>query len=92
MLCKVSGMQIQSAFNSSLMGIQTASESLKDISQSIASSSLPSKTADTNQLGAGSDTVADLVSLIEDKNTSAANVKALQTASDMLGTIIDIKA
>jgi hypothetical protein len=37
-------------------------------------------------------TTDSLVSLLENRNNAQANIKALQSQSEMLGNIIDIKA
>jgi hypothetical protein len=102
-------MQIQSGFNTSVYGLQKASDGITKNAEDIASQSLSNKQEQTglenNQQARQGQTVADafnepekpsttdsLVSLLENRNNAQANIKALQSQSEMLGNIIDIKA
>lgn len=89
-------MQIQSGFSASLAGLQKASDGITQTSANIASDSLqkPAEQSASNNIGQNQapSTVDNLTSLLEQRNLADANLKALQTSSDVLGNIIDIKA
>jgi hypothetical protein len=77
-------MQIQSVFNANLQGIQKASQGITETSSDIAQSLSKDKANAT-------DNTENLVNLIEDKNVAAANIKALETTNEVLGSLINIK-
>ena len=104
-------MEIQSAFNASLTGIQRASDGITQTSRNIAQDSLSSsgnpaeqaalqqqeqqqaQTPANQQVALQSErpsTTDNLVNLVEDRNASAANVRALEVSNEVLGSIIDI--
>jgi flagellar basal body rod protein FlgC len=102
-------MQIQSGFNTSVYGLQKASEGITKNAEDIASQSLSNDQQQTgfeNKQQAEqvktlqdsvneakpSSTTENLVSLLENRNNAQANIKALQSQSEILGNIIDIKA
>ncbi|WP_111976853.1 hypothetical protein [Algibacillus agarilyticus] len=94
-------MQIQSGLSSSLYGLQKASDGITQSARNIASDSLDSQKQQESQQATTAQpvqnqsekpsTVDNLTSLIEDKNNAAANIKALQTQNDVLGSLIDIQ-
>ncbi|AWB66988.1 hypothetical protein C2869_11305 [Saccharobesus litoralis] len=97
-------MQIGSAFNTSLAGLQKASEGISQTSHKIASESLPQQRealqskAEEQSLAENANrepitsTTDKLTSLLEQRNAASANIKALQTTDEVIGKIIDLKA
>lgn len=71
-----------SAYNASLNGIYKGQQSLNKNAATIASSSATGNTADTTRA---------VVGLISDENQIKASIKALKTADETIGTLLDIK-
>jgi len=71
-----------SAFNASLNGIYKGQQSLNQNAATIASSTAIGNTADTTRA---------MVGLISDENQIKASIKALKTADETIGTLLDIK-
>ncbi|GEM_PF-167487 len=112
-------MDIQSAFNSSVYGLNQASQGISQNAQEIASRSLPTaaeeeQNAQTDlaeqenadrannaeqqdQLNAQAEqdrqqeVTDNLIDLNQNQLEASANIKALQTANETIGSIIDIK-
>lgn len=71
-----------SAYNASLNGIYKGQQSLNKHAATIASSSA---------IGNITDTTRATVGLIADENQIKASIKALKTADETIGTLLDIK-
>lgn len=98
-------MNIQSAFSSSLYGIAQANQGINQNAKEIANNSLSHNehSAEQNsnankQLNSQaeqqtnqSNVVDNLVDLENNKLQASANIKALQTSNNVLGSLIDIR-
>jgi hypothetical protein len=71
-----------SAFNASLNGIYKGKQSLNQNAATIASSAAIGNTADTTRA---------VVGLVSDENQIKASIKALKTADETIGTLLDMK-
>lgn len=74
------------AMNSGIQGIQTGMNGLRKNAQQIASANIPQQAPDIN------DVTDPLVEMKLNKLEVEASAKVVQTASDMIGTLLDIKA
>lgn len=70
-----------SAFNASLNGIYKGQQSLNQNAATIASSAA---------IGNNADTTRAVVGLISNENQIKASIKALKTADETIGTLLDI--
>lgn len=94
-------MNIQSPFANGIQGFQRAADSVTEASLNISGanvnalsneSSTPSAVNPDQFVDASKKTVTDsLIQLKEAELHAGANVKSIQTADDMLGTLIDIR-
>ncbi|MER2490957.1 hypothetical protein [Catenovulum sediminis] len=97
-------MDISSALNTSLYGLQKSSQGITQNSADIASKSLPEQTpaqtsgqapaqqnSQANQVEPKTSITDDLTGLLENRNLASANIKALETENEVLGSLIDIK-
>lgn len=82
-------MQVNSALNTALQGFQEAQSRMNQAAQDIASQTVTDSTVDSVD---SKDLTTSLVELKVAENDAKANVKALQTASDLLGTLLDVEA
>lgn len=96
-------MQIGSAFHTGVIGLQKASDGITENAKNIANNSISSTQAEQAEQTAAEQSqqlqqnprpnnIDSLTDLLVDKNAAAANIKAIQTSSDLIGNIIDIKA
>jgi len=81
-------MQVNSALNTGLQGFQEAQSRLSQAAQEIASQSVKDSTEDSIDTN---DLTSSLVDLKVAEIDAKANAKVIQTASDVLGTLLDIK-
>ncbi|WP_440903682.1 hypothetical protein ACMZOO_12585 [Catenovulum sp. SX2] len=90
---EISSGSLSGALQSSLQGLQKSSDGITEHARDIRDNSLPTQAdADQNQQTTSAPSTTDsLVGLVEDKNLASANIKALQTENEVLGSIIDIK-
>ena len=82
-------MQVNSALNTAVQGFQEAQSRVNQAAQDIASQTVTDSTED------GIDTKDLTTSLVELKvaeHDAQANAKVIQTASDVLGTLLDVEA
>ncbi len=77
-----------SAFNSGLQGFQAAQNRASEAAQNIASQSVTDASADGIN---NDDIVTSLIDLKAAENDARANANVIETASDVLGTLLDIK-
>lgn len=82
-------MQVNSALNTALQGFQEAQSRVNQAAQDIASQSVTDSTVDSIDTN---DLVTSLVELKVAEIDAKANAKVIQTASDILGTLLDIEA
>ncbi|EWH11563.1 methyl-accepting chemotaxis protein [Catenovulum agarivorans DS-2] len=89
----ISSASISNALQTSLQGLQKSSDGLTEHAENIRDSSLQSgdPSQQNPQTSTLPSTTDSLVGLVEDKNLAGANIKALQTENEVLGSIIDIK-
>jgi hypothetical protein len=78
-----------SAFNIGVQGIQDAQSRLNKAAQGIASQSVTDSTKDSISTQS---LTSSLVDLKVAENDALANAKVVETASDVLGTLLDITA
>ena len=81
-------MQINSALNAGLQGFQDAQSRVNQAAQDIASQSVKDSTVDSIDT---KDLTSSLVDLKVAEIDAKANAKVVQTASDVLGTLLDIE-
>lgn len=77
-----------SAFNSGLQGFQAAQNRANEAAQNIASQSVTD--ASTNGVNSN-EIVTSLIQLNAAENDARANANVIETASDVLGTLLDIE-
>ena len=77
-----------SALSTGLQGFQAAQERVTQAAQDIASQSVSDATTESVNTN---DLVSSLVELKAAENDAKANAKVIETASDVLGTILDIE-
>ena len=82
-------MQVNSALNTGLQGFQDAQSRVNQAAQEIASLSVTDSTKDSIDT---KDLTSSLVDLKVAENDAKANAKVIQTASDVLGTLLDVTA
>lgn len=82
-------MQVNSALNTGLQGFQEAQSRVNQAAHEIASQTVTDSTTDSID---SKDLTTSLVELKVAENDAKANVKVIQTASDLLGTLLDVKA
>lgn len=90
---EISSGSLSGALQSSLQGLQKSSDGITEHARDIRDNSLSSQ-ANTEQNPQANTTPSNtdsLVGLVEDRNLASANIKALQTENEVLGSIIDIK-
>ena len=80
-------MQVDSALNTGLQGFQDAQSRITQAAQDIASQTVSDSTTDSIDT---QDLTSSLVELKVAEHDAQANAKVIQTASDVLGTILDI--
>ncbi|WP_429082378.1 flagellar biosynthesis protein FlgE [Aeromonas bivalvium] len=80
-------MQIDSAFTTGLQGYQRAEQRVDDASTAIARATL----APSEPQGAPGEITEELIHLKLGELQAGASAKVIQTASDMLGSLIDIR-
>ncbi|MCC5851792.1 MAG: excinuclease ATPase subunit [Alkalimonas sp.] len=92
-------MNIQSAFASGLQGLQSASDGMRQSTQNINQQSRPldavqpdDNAAVSEPTATGPSLEASLVDLTVQQRLAEANVRSIETASSVLGTLIDTKA
>lgn len=78
-----------SALNIGVQGFQDAQSRINDAAQNIASQSVTDSTKDSINT---QDLTTSLVDLKVAENDAKANAKVIQTASDVLGTLLDVTA
>jgi len=81
-------MQVDSALNIGLQGFQEAQSRVTQTAQDIASQTVGDSTTDSINT---QDLTSSLVDLKVAEHDAKANAKVIQTASDVLGTLLDIK-
>jgi len=81
-------MQVNSALNTGLQGFQEAQSRLNQAALDIASQSVQDSSKESIDVN---DLATSLVELKVAENDAKANVKVIQTASDVLGTLLDIE-
>lgn len=81
-------MQIKSALNIGVQGFQEAQSRVNQAAQNIASQSVKDSTEESLDTR---DLTSSLVDLKVAENDAKANAKVIQTASDVLGTLLDIE-
>jgi len=81
-------MQINSALNTGLQGFQDAQSRVNQAAQDIASQGVKDSTVDSIDT---KDLTSSLVDLKVAEIDAKANAKVVQTASDVLGTLLDIE-
>ena len=82
-------MQVNSAINSGLEGFQKAKSRMNEAAQSIASQNV----TDASKEGINNkDLTNSLIDLKTAEIDAKANIKVVQAASDVLGTILDVTA
>ena len=81
-------MQVDSALNIGLQGFQDAQARVTEAAQDIASQTVSDSTTDSIDT---QDLTSSIVDLKVAEHDAKANAKVIQTASDVLGTILDIK-
>lgn len=94
-------MNIQSPFSNGIQGFQRAADSVTDATLNISRANTSALTHESSTrsavnpdqfVDASKKTVTDsLIQLKEAELHAGANVKSIQTADDMLGTLIDIR-
>jgi len=82
-------MQVNSALNTGLQGFQEAQSRMNQAASDIASQSVTDSTTDSID---SKDLTTSLVELKVAENDAKANVKVIQAASDVLGTLLDVEA
>ena len=82
-------MQVNSALNTALQGFQEAQSRVNQAAHEIASQTVTDSTVDSVD---SKDLTTSLVELKVAEHDARANAKVIQTASDVLGTLLDIKA
>ncbi len=82
-------MQVNSALNTALQGFQEAQSRVNQAAHDIASQSVTDPTVDSID---PKDLTTSLVELKVAEHHAKANAKVIQTASDVLGTLLDIEA
>ena len=80
-------MDVNSALNTGLQGFQEAQSRISEAAQDIASQQVTDATKDSVDT---KDLTESLVDLKSAENDAKANANVVKTASDVLGTIIDI--
>ncbi len=80
-------MQVNNALNTGLQGFQDAQSRVSQAAQDIASQTVTDSTKDSIDT---KDLTTSLVELKAAENDAKANAKVIQTASDVLGTVLDI--
>jgi hypothetical protein len=80
-------MDVNSALDTGLQGFQQAQTRINEAAQSIASQQVTDSTKDGIET---KDLTESLVDLKSAENDAKANAQVIKTASDVLGTIIDI--
>lgn len=80
-------MEVNSALNTGLQGFQEAQSRISEAAQNIASQQVTDATKDSVET---KDLTESLVDLKSAENDAKANANVVKTASDVLGTIIDI--
>jgi len=81
-------MQVNSALNTGLQGFQEAQSRVNQAAQDIASQSVKDSTEKSIDYN---DLTTSLVDLKVAEYDAQANAKVVQTASDVLGTLLDIE-
>ncbi len=82
-------MEINDALNTGLQGFQEATNRVSEAAQDIASQTVSDSTQESiNQ----EDLVTSLVDLKVAEVDARANAKVIQTASDLVGSLLDVKA
>lgn len=82
-------MQVNSALNTGLQGFQEAQSRINQAAHDIASQSVTDSTVDSIDTN---DLTTSLVELKVAEHDAKANAKVIQTASDVLGTLLDVEA
>lgn len=82
-------MQINSLLNTGIQGFKDATARASQAAQEIASQNINDSTVDSIDQN---DLVSSLVDLKVAEMDAKANAKVIQTASDLLGAILDVKA
>lgn len=82
-------MQVDSVLNTGVQGFQDATRRAGEAAQSIASQSV--KDASTESINQ-KDITSSLVDLKVAELDAKANAKVIETASDLVGTLLDVKA
>ncbi len=80
-------MEVNSTLNTGLQGFQEAQSRISEAAQNIASQQVTDATKDSVET---KDLTESLVDLKSAENDAKANANVVKTASDVLGTIIDI--
>lgn len=82
-------MQVNSALNTALQGFQEAESRINQAAHDIASQTVTDSSVDGID---SKDLTTSLVELKVAEYDARANAKVIQTASDLLGTLLDIEA
>lgn len=82
-------MAINSILSTAYQGIQTASQGVSEAASDIASQSVTDTTSESIE---SNDLVQSLVELKQSEIQFTANAKVISSASDLVGSILDIKA
>ena len=81
-------MKVDSTLNIGVQGFQQATQRANEAAQNIASQSVTDASTDSiNQ----SDLAENLVNLKEAEISAKANARVIETASDLVGTLLDIE-
>ncbi|MET1256901.1 hypothetical protein [Aliikangiella maris] len=82
-------MEIGNILNIGVQGFQDATNRAAEAAQQIASQSVENSTEESVQT---EDLTTSLIELQRAENDARANVKVVETASDLVGTLLDVKA